>query len=186
MNLVQKSKKVKKVNQMGIDINSKFDNKIQQLEKELPYLKKDVNCAELTLTNVLDVLGIDNYIFHNIAKPLAGGFGGYKSKKGWMGACGAVAGGCAAIGAILGGQEKMDEETMFTAYLKAREFASEFEKEFGSVVCSELCGFDFSDPNEYMNYRESGTWEKTCYKFVIWAIYKVRQITIEDLKRKWR
>lgn len=167
------------------DFRIRFNKKIEEMEKILPDLQKGVNCAELTLTNILDVLGIDNYIFHNIAKPLAGGFGGFKSKKGWMGACGAVAGGCAAIGAILGGQEKMDEETMLTAYLKAREFAHEFEKEFGSVVCSELCGFDFSDPNEYMNYRESGTWKKTCYKFVIWAIDKVRKITIEDLKRKW-
>ena len=170
---------------MDNDINSKFDNKIQELEKELPDLTVNVNCAELTLTNILDVLGIDNYIFHNVAKPLAGGFGGYKSKNGWMGACGAVTGGCAAIGAILGGQEKMDEETMLTAYLKAREFAHEFEKKFGSVVCSELCGFDFSDPDGFMNYRESGTWKKTCCKFVIWAIDKVRKITIEDLKQKW-
>ena len=170
---------------MTQDINSQFDKKIQELEKILPDLKKGVNCAELTLTSILAVLGIDNYIIHNIAMPLAGGFGGYKSKEGWMGACGAVVGSCAAIGVIMGGDKKMDEETMLLAYVKARKFAHEFEKMFGSVICSELCGFDFSDPNEYLDYQKSGTWKNKCNKFVIWAVDNVRKITIEDLKSKW-
>ncbi len=142
------------------NINERFDQKIEELNKNLPNMREMVNCAELTLTNILDVLGVDNYLFHNIAMPLAGGFGGYKSKKGWMGACGAVAGGCAAIGAIMGGKERMDDPTMAMAYLKAAKYASEFEKEFGSVVCAELCGFDFSTPEGFKEYREAGTWKK--------------------------
>lgn len=171
---------------MDKDINTRFDEKVKEMEKILPNLKKGVNCAELTLTNVLDVLGVDNYMFHNMAMPLAGGFGGYKSKKGWMGACGAVAGGCAAIGAIMGGKEKMNDHKMAIAYLKASKYATEFEKEFGSVVCSELCGFDFSDPNGFIKYQESGTWKKKCYRFVVWAVDMVRKITRNDLKRKWQ
>lgn len=171
---------------MKRDINTRFDEKVQEIEQILPDLKKGVNCAELTLTNVLDVLGVDNYMFHNIAMPLAGGFGGYRSKKGWMGACGAVAGGCAAIGAIMGGKERMNDRLMVITYLKASKYAKEFEKEFGSVVCSELCGFDFSDPNGFIKYRESGTWKKKCYKFVVWAVDRVRKITRKDLKRKWQ
>ncbi|MFX1572871.1 MAG: C-GCAxxG-C-C family protein [Promethearchaeota archaeon] len=167
-------------------IEKKFDQKIKELEKNLPNLKQTVNCAELTLTNVLDVLGVDNYLFHNLAMPLAGGFGGYKSKKGWMGACGAVAGGCAAIGVILGGNKRMDERTMTIAYLKAAKYASEFENEFGSVICSELCGFDFSKEDGITDYREAGTWEKKCYKFVLWGVDKVREITNNDLIKKWQ
>lgn len=167
------------------NINERFDQKIEELNKNLPNMREMVNCAELTLTNILDVLGVDNYLFHNIAMPLAGGFGGYKSKKGWMGACGAVAGGCAAIGAIMGGKERMDDPTMAMAYLKAAKYASEFEKEFGSVVCAELCGFDFSTPEGFKEYRETGTWEKKCYKFVVWGVNKVRKMTTKDLKRKW-
>ncbi|MFX1311879.1 MAG: C-GCAxxG-C-C family protein [Promethearchaeota archaeon] len=166
-------------------INKRFNEKVEYLEKNLPKMKEGVNCAELTLTNILEVLGVDNYLFHNIAMPLAGGFGGYKSKKGWMGACGAVAGGCAAIGVILGGKQKMDDQTMMIAYLKAAKYASEFEKEFGSVVCNELCGFDFSTEEGIREYREAGTWEQKCYKFVIWGIDKVRELTINHLNTKW-
>ena len=170
---------------MEQNINLKFDEKIKELEENLPNLKENANCAELVLTSVLKILGVDNYMFHNIVKPLAGGFGGYKSKKGWMGACGAVAGGCAAIGAIMGGHEIMDQETMGMAYLKAAKFASEFEKEFETVVCSELCGYDFSNPNGFIEYRRNNIWTKTCYKFVVWAVDEVRKLTRKDLKRKW-
>ncbi|TFF88740.1 MAG: hypothetical protein EU550_00715 [Promethearchaeota archaeon] len=171
---------------MSEDIQQKFDEKIKQLKDELPELKKGVNCCELTFTNILDVLGIDNYMFHNLAMPLAGGFGGYKSKKGWQGACGAVAGACAAIGIIMGGEKKMDPATMAMAYLKASKYCSDFEEKWGTVVCADLCGYDFSDPNGMLEYQENNIWKKTCYKYVIWAVDKVRKLTRKDLKRKWK
>lgn len=167
------------------DIDFRFDEKLKELNDLLPTLKVDVNCAELSLTSVLDILGIDKPIFHNLAIPLAGGFGGFRSMKGWKGACGAVNGGCSAIGVILGGHERMDDETMEKAYLKAAIFAHEFEKEFGSVVCSELCGYDFSEPEGMTEYRKSETWAKKCYHYVVWAVDKVRKLTSSDLKKNW-
>ncbi|MFW9940814.1 MAG: C-GCAxxG-C-C family protein [Candidatus Thorarchaeota archaeon] len=167
------------------NLELKFDEKVKELEAELPSKTVGVNCAELTFTSVLEVLGINNYMFHNIIKPLAGGFGGYKSRKGWMGACGAVAGGCAAIGAILGGKKIMDDETMALAYYKAAKYCREFENQFGSVICSELCGYDFSDPENYLKYREDGIWAKTCYKFVVWGVDNIRKLNQEELKEKW-
>ncbi len=167
------------------NLQTKFDEKVKELEAELPSRTKNVNCSEITLTSILEVLGVDNYMFHNIAKPLAGGFGGYKSKSGWMGACGAVTGGCAAIGAIIGGKKLMDQETMGLAYSKAVQYCTEFENQFGSVVCSGLCDYDFSKPEEYLKYRENGIWEKTCYKFVVWGVDQIRKLTQEDIKEKW-
>ena len=67
---------------MKQDINAKFDEKIKELEEKLPKMTVGVNCAELTLTNILDVLGIKNGLINNLMIPLAGGFGGYKSEKG--------------------------------------------------------------------------------------------------------
>ena len=166
------------------EIQIRFDEKVKQLEQTLPTMKKGINCAELTLTNILDVLGVDDYKFHNLAMPLAGGFGGYKSKEGWQGACGAVAGGCAAIGVIMGGDKRMDDPTMNMAYLKAAKYAHEFEKQFGTVVCSKLCGHDFSTPEGMMDYQREGTWGKKCQKFVIWAVDRIRKETRKDL-RNW-
>ncbi len=169
------------------DIITKFEDKLRQLETMLPSLHHSgINCAELTLTNILQVLGIDNYLFHNAIIPLAGGFGGYKSKKGWMGACGAVSGGCASIGIILGGcKSRMNNLTMYSAYLKARKYCSDFENKFGSVVCSEICGFDFSTPDGMKKYEENEVWRNKCYKFVLWAINKVQKLTRKELKENW-
>lgn len=167
------------------NLDERFDEKIKELKESLPKLKVNVNCAELTLTNILDILGIDNHFFHNAAIPLAGGFGGYKSKRGWQGACGAVCGGCSAIGVILGGDKRMDDETMLTAYLKAAKFANEFEKEYGSVVCPELCGYDFSQPESIEEYRRNGIWTIKCYHYVVWAIDNVRKLTQNSLKNIW-
>jgi len=167
------------------DFKYLFVEKVNELEKTLPRLRKGVNCAELTLKNILEVLGIENGLLNNAIIPLAGGFGGYKSKKGWQGACGAVCGGCAAIGIILGGKERMHNKLIPIAYLKAAKFATEFEKEFGSVICAELCGYDFSTADGFMQYQEDDCWSKTCYKYVIWAVQKVQNLMNNQLKRNW-
>lgn len=168
-----------------LDLDKRFDEKLEDLKNSLPTLKGNANCAELTLTSVLEVLGIDNYMFHNAVIPLAGGFGGYKSKNGWQGACGAVCGGCSALGVILGGKKRMDNVIMLRAYLKAAKFASQFEKEFGSVICNELCGYDFSHAKGMVEYRKNGTWGKKCYYYVVWAVDKVRKVTRAELKNNW-
>ncbi|MFX0011162.1 MAG: C-GCAxxG-C-C family protein [Candidatus Hermodarchaeota archaeon] len=170
---------------MQQDINGKFDEKIKELEKRLPKMTNGANCAELTLTSVLEVLGIENGVINNLIIPLAGGFGGYKSKKGWQGACGAVCGGCAATGVILGGRKRMPNELILNAYMNAARFAADFEEEFGTVVCSGLCGYDFSDPNSLEEYQNNNTWETTCNKFVLWAVNHVRNMMRDELTTKW-
>lgn len=170
---------------MEQDIQAKFDAKVNELKETLPKMRVGVNCAELTLTSVLDVLGIKNGVINNLIMPLAGGFGGYKSEKGWQGACGAVCGGCAATGVILGGKERMSDDLIPIAYMKSAKFATDFEKEFGTVVCSGLCGYDFSDPNAFMEYQKNNTWADKCVNFVVWAVDHVRKSMKKELRKNW-
>ncbi len=176
-----------KENSCQPDVAARFDEKLRKLEKVIPELNlSTANCAELTLTSVLEILGIDNFFFHNLVIPLAGGFGGYKSKKSWMGACGAVSGGCTALGIVIGGPtERMRNSVVPTAYLKASSFCSDFEKQFGSVVCSEICGHDLSTPRGMLDYQKNDTWRKICCKFVLWAVDEVRKLTRKELNANW-
>ncbi|MHA1491372.1 MAG: C-GCAxxG-C-C family protein [Promethearchaeota archaeon] len=167
------------------DINLRFDEKIKEMEETLAYRKGANNCAASTFISVLDVLGIENYSYYNLSIPLAGGFGGFKSVKGWKGPCGAVCGACAAIGIVMGGQERTTDEDIPKIYLKAAKYVQNFEKEFGSVSCEELCGHDFSDPQGYIDYTKNKVWENKCYKYIIWAVNEVRKITKRELKKKW-
>lgn len=174
------------VNMCQDDILARFDEKIKKLEQSLPLLKgAGINCCELTFTHILDIIGIDNYFFHNCAIPLAGGFGGYKSKDGWQGACGAVCGACMAIGIIMNAQKRMDNEKVPIAYLKAQKYCADFEKEFGSVVCAEACGYDFSTPDGMINYQKNKVWANKCYKFVLWGIGRVKKLMRKELRKNW-
>ncbi|MFX0104382.1 MAG: C-GCAxxG-C-C family protein [Candidatus Hodarchaeota archaeon] len=170
------------------DLASKFEERIKKLEETLPKLEGEKNCAALTLTNVVDVLGIsevNSFYFNNLAVPLGGGFGGFKSIKGWKGPCGAVSGGCAAIGIILGGRERLKLKNHLKAYQKAAIFTHYFEKEFGSVACQELSGTDFYDVSSVNEYLSNKVWEKKCYKYVIFALDQIRKLMVFELKNKW-
>ncbi|MFX1480087.1 MAG: C-GCAxxG-C-C family (seleno)protein [Promethearchaeota archaeon] len=171
---------------MELDIIIKFDEAIEKLENELPN-EMVSGCAEATMRHILKILGIENALIDNIMIPLSGGLGGYKSEKGWTGPCGAVVGGCGAVGVILGGnrKEKMTQNNVLPAYLKSAQFAKEFEKKFGTVRCSDLTGYDFSDPNQIMEYLKEGVWGKQCYKYVLWAIDNIRKLMKKELKKGW-
>ena len=174
--------------QKMMDIDSRFDKALKQLEELLPKANPaEGGCADATLSSILNILGIEDNMINNIMIPLSGGLGGYKSDKGWSGPCGAVVGGCAAVGAILGGKEreKMASNLVPVAYMKSAQFAKDFENEFGSVVCPKLSGYDFSDPNAMMEYVKDGIWGKTCYKFVLWAIDNTRKLMNSELKKNW-
>jgi len=168
------------------DFNTRFDEALKQLEESLPQANV-AGCAEATLTSILQILGIEDGLINNIMIPLSGGLGGYKSEKGLSGPCGAVIGGCAAVGVILGGKgrEVMSINSVPVAYIKSAQFAKEFEKEFGSVICPDLSGYDFSDPNEMMAYMKEGIWAKKCYKYALWAIDNIRKLMKKELKKNW-
>ena len=69
--------------------------------------------------------------------------------------------------------------------MKSAQFAKEFEKEFGTVICPTLSGYDFSDPAAMMEYMKEGVWGKICYKYVLWAIDNIRKLMKKELKKNW-
>ncbi|MDX1798319.1 MAG: C-GCAxxG-C-C family protein, partial [Candidatus Lokiarchaeia archaeon] len=155
------------------EIDKKFGEALKHYEEIFPKISPtEGGCAEATLTGILNILGIQDGLINNMMIPLSGGLGGYKSDKGQSAPCGAVIGGCAAVGVILGGKgrEKMSSNLIPAAYMKSKQFAKEFEKEFGSVYCPILSGYDFSDQNAINEYVKDRTWGKKCYKYVLWAI----------------
>jgi hypothetical protein len=103
-----------------------------------------------------------------------------------MGACGAVSGGCAAIGVIMGGKKEVIRyQDIQAVYLTVRKFAEDFEKNFGSVVCYELCGYDLSNPSNFVAYERNDTWTKKCYRFVVWSVDEIGKLTKQHLATKW-
>ena len=73
-----------------------------------------------------------------------------------------------------------DKEKAQKARLAARSDASElvksFSQRFGSIICRDIIGLDFSKPEELRIFRESGISREKCDKFVQFAIEKLYEL----------
>ncbi len=170
------------------DIMTRFDEKLEILKEEIKRPNPGANCAILTFTNILDVLGkeeLKSHYFTNLAAPFPL-FGGYKSKDGWKGPCGAVSGALAGLGVIIGGDKKISKMSeVRKAEMSAGRFAIQFSKKFGSICCADICGYDMTKPDNMMEYMKNNTWEKKCMHFVLFAIDQVRKQTEKELLKNW-
>lgn len=170
------------------DVFERLKDKVEELKVSLPPVGRESgnSCAAQTLNNILQVLNkkdFDIFYYNNLAIPFSG-FGSYVNEKGWKGPCGVVSGAIAAIGIIMGGQEKTKPQDVPLVFTKAIQFADKFEKKFGSISCHELCGLDLT--KDYKRYKEENIWQKKCCNFVYFAIELVSKLTKRDLKTKWK
>lgn len=58
----------------------------------------------------------------------------------------------------------------------ASELVKNFTEKFGTVLCCDLLGLDFSTPEGYRQFVESGIWKEKCNKYVQFAIEKLYQL----------
>jgi len=60
----------------------------------------------------------------------------------------------------------------------ARQLIGKFRDRFGSIVCKELLGVDFSQPDGYRKFVESQLWREKCdnyVKFMIEGLYDLAE-----------
>jgi len=118
-----------------------------------------------------------------------GGIGGQQQAP-----CGAVSAAAICLG-LRHANYATDKQKVKQARLGARQHAGEllksFNDRFGSIVCRDLVGIDFSEPGGYQRFQESGIWKEkcdNCVQFVIEKLYELdtrigvvevpRQVTI--------
>ena len=109
-------------------------------------------CAQCTLVPWADGLGYDEEELMRMAAAFAGGM--FRGDT-----CGAVTGALIALGLAFG------EDAPLTAE-KTAEFQQRFTERFGSTICRELLGYDFSVPGELEKARASGKMLTDCSAFV--------------------
>ena len=97
---------------------------------------------------------------------IAAGFGGGMFRGD---TCGAVTGGIMALGAAFGDDDEVMHEMV-------KQFRDEFTARFGTTVCRELLGYDFSKPGEHDKAMESGVIEANCPGFVTAAAEIVEKL----------
>lgn len=113
------------------------------------------NCAMVTLGEYADVIGFDRDETDAFALCFGGGM-----RNGNV--CGAVTGAYMAIGAYYKERDKAEEV--------AAQFDAKFKEKFGTILCKELLGKDFSIPGEKEAAFAAGLTTEKCPDFIGTAI----------------
>jgi len=140
-----------------------MDRKAVYVEKAASLFKEGYNCAQSVLLTMQDFWNEKEPLEPKVASAFGGGIGGRGSL------CGALTGGVIAIGQKYGSNKPIDKERE-KAYFLALKFYDRFQKEFGSVFCRDLIGYDLTDPKERKKARDSNVFLNKCVHFVEKAV----------------
>jgi C_GCAxxG_C_C family probable redox protein len=121
-----------------------------------------------------EAYGLDNEDILWTCIAFNGGIAGQQSAP-----CGAVSASTVCVGlrhrCPLAEKQRAKQER-----LDAREDASHlvrtFIERFGTIVCRDLIGLDFSKPEAYRAFQESGIWKDKCNKYVQFVIEKLYEL----------
>jgi len=117
-------------------------------------------CSSAVFSAFSEEMGLDPAT----AKKCACGFGAGVSKTGNI--CGAVSGAVLVIGLKFGKTRPGDDAATEKTRALVRDFIQEFTVRHGSVNCTELLGFNLSNPGEYEKARESRLFVTKCPELV--------------------
>lgn len=123
-------------------------------------LRRGLSCSQA----ILSVYGRDLGIDPETAVKVASAFGAGVVKTGEI--CGAVSGALMVIGLCQELEAIRDPASREGAYALARRFIDEFTARNQSVNCTELVGYDLSDPKQYDEAREKKVFATRCSKLV--------------------
>lgn len=113
-------------------------------------------CSQAVLQTFQELLGMEDDLLLKAAGPLCAGLG---SGKG----CGALTAGILVLG-MLHGRTRPEEGLggLMKGFQVAQALVSRFEQEFGSTVCQEISGVDWTDPQQVNRFISSKDAEKCC------------------------
>ena len=143
------------------EVEKRFEKKIKWLKEELPqkYHRDTIiqrNCAAYTVLSIMDILDMNDTNIINMAAPLAG----------ITRVCGAVAAGLMMVGMIVG-KKGAEEITQFRASTEGMRYLKRFYKEFESIQCPVLTGYDLLTQEGMQNYIKEDVWGKKCYMHIV-------------------
>jgi C_GCAxxG_C_C family probable redox protein len=118
------------------------------------------SCSMAIFSAFAPEIGLDGETAARIASP----FGAGVARTGEI--CGAVSGALMVIGLTQRPEDIRDPASREKVYALARRFIGEFTARNGSVNCTELMGYDLSDPMQYSEAREKKVFATRCSRLV--------------------
>ena len=133
---------------------------MNRAEEAVAAFRRGLSCSQAIFSIYGKDLGIDPGTAEKIASPFGAGI----SKTGEI--CGAVSGALMVIGLTQRPEDIRDATSREKVYTLARRFLGEFTARNASANCTELVGFDLSDPKQFAEARERKVFATRCSKFV--------------------
>ena len=135
--------------------------------------KGNIHCSQIVLGEMAEELGYDREEAYRMANAFGGG--------GFLGdTCGCVAGAMIAIGMKYGNDEAGNKDQDMICLKKLAEFQKRFTERHKSLICRDLLGYDFSDPDQAQAAFDSGKVFEVCPGYVTDAIAILKEIFAED------
>jgi C_GCAxxG_C_C family probable redox protein len=140
------------------------------------YRVREHNCGESVSSALASALGLDATLFLKAGTPFGGGFGGEHKYF-----CGALTSAVLATGLALG--RTSPEESREPAYSVATQIRKDFEAEFGSINCHEICGLSAASGDEWsIPYEEKKIRENRCQQFVRFTVQRWYDLVAAQLE----
>ncbi|MDD1667687.1 MAG: C-GCAxxG-C-C family protein [Methanomicrobiales archaeon] len=121
---------------------------------------RGASCSMAVFSAYAPGLGLDAETAASIASPFGAGI----SRTGDI--CGAVSGALMVIGLAQRKADIKDAASREKVYALSREFIAEFTARNGSVMCTDLVGYDLSQEEQYREARECKAFATRCPKLV--------------------
>lgn len=132
----------------------------QRAGEAVAAFSRGASCSMAVFSVYAPDLGLDAGTAASIASPFGAGI----SRSGEI--CGAVTGALMVIGLAQRKEDIRDAPSREKVYALSKRFIAEFTARNGSVMCTELIGYDLSQEDQYREAKDAKVFATRCPKLV--------------------
>ncbi len=131
-----------------------------EVEQAVAFYKQNYTCAQSILASFAKRYSLPQNLAFRIGEPFGAG------TSCTNGRCGAVTGAIMVLGLQYGSDHSNDDAARFYTYQRVHELIKRFMEIHGSIQCSDLLGYNLSDPQQLQTVSEKGLFMQLCPDFV--------------------
>ena len=139
-------------------------------EDAVALFQQGFNCTQ----SILSVFAPDFGLDQNMARRISQGFGAGMGRTDNI--CGSLSAAIMVIGLRYGGIRPDDTAAKEKTYAVVREFLQEFKTLHGSVACTDLLGYNLSDPKQFADAKTHQVAMERCPVFIRAAVELVEKV----------
>ncbi len=127
-----------------------------EVEQAVAFYLQGYTCAQSILASFAERYDLPPDLAFRIGEP----FGAGTSCSG--GPCGSVIGAIMVLGLQYGSTQSDDDPARLYTYQRVHELIRRFTEIHGSIQCTELLGYNLSDPQQFQTVSERGLFVQIC------------------------